>query len=141
MWRSSFHSKCSKFNIDFKWTAKKSENVFCFWNNCIWIDIVKLYVLRTGRFSSVANVLTKFPKIWHVNKRDFCPNQFPWQWSMNMIKVLWCRIQHCLCTFTFLLVEISFDTGLFTHLDNHVFGTPSFRKYKSCEGHLFIQND
>ena len=37
----------------------------------IWIDIVKLSLLRTGYFSLAANVLTRSPKIWHFNKRDF----------------------------------------------------------------------
>ena len=70
LWASSFWSKCSKFQLDFKNAAKNSEKVFCFWDNCIWIGIVKLSLLRTGYFSSVANVLTSSPKIWHVNERD-----------------------------------------------------------------------
>ena len=68
---SSFFKKYLKFNLDFKNAAKNSEKVFCFWDNCIWIGIVKLSLLRTGYFSSAANVLTSSPKIWHVNKRDF----------------------------------------------------------------------
>ena len=67
---SSFFKKYLKFNLDFKNAAKNSEKVFCFWDNCIWIGIVKLSLLRTGYFSSAANVLTSSPKIWHVNKRD-----------------------------------------------------------------------
>ena len=50
---------------------KISENVFCFWDNCIWIGILKLSPWRTRYFSSEANVLTSSPKILHVNKRDF----------------------------------------------------------------------
>ena len=71
LWGSSFDSKCLKFNVDFKNAAKNWEKVFCFSDNYIWTDIVKLSLLRTGYFSSVANVLTSSPKIWHVNKRDF----------------------------------------------------------------------
>ena len=73
---SSFFKKYLKFNLDFKNAAKNSEKVFCFWDNCIWIGIVKLSLLRTGYFSSVANVLTSSPKIWHVNKRDFFEQNF-----------------------------------------------------------------
>ena len=47
------------------------EKKIFFWDNCIWIGIVKLSLLRTGEFSSAANVLTGSPKIFHVNKRDF----------------------------------------------------------------------
>ena len=37
--------------------------------NCY--PVLKGILLRTGYFSSGANVLTRNPKIWHVNKRDF----------------------------------------------------------------------
>ena len=68
--RVSFLSKCSKFNLDIKIDARNAEKGFCFWDNCIWIGIVKLSLLRRGYFSSAANVLTSSPKIWHVNKAD-----------------------------------------------------------------------
>ena len=55
----------------FKNAAKNWEIDFSFLDNYIWIGIVKLSLLRTGYFSSAANVLTSSPKIWHVNKRDF----------------------------------------------------------------------
>ena len=66
-----FFSKCWKFNVNLKNAAKNWEKHFCFSDNCIWIGIVKLSLLRTGYFSAVANVLTCNPKIFHVNKRDF----------------------------------------------------------------------
>ena len=71
LWGSSFFSKYSKFNQDFKNAARNSEKVFCFWDNCISIGIVKLSLLRTGYFSLTMNVLTSSPKILHVNKADF----------------------------------------------------------------------
>ena len=73
---SSFFSKYSKFKPDFKNWANNSEKIICFWDNCIWIDILKLSLLRTGYFSSAANVLTSSFKIFHVNTRDFF--QFSW---------------------------------------------------------------
>ena len=60
-----------KFNLDFKNAAQNWEKMFCFWGNCIRIDIVKVSLLRTGYLKSASNVLTSSPKIWHVNKRDF----------------------------------------------------------------------
>ena len=66
-----FCSKCLKFNIEFKNESETSEKVFSFWDNSIWIGIVKLSLLRTGYFSSAANVLRSSPKISHVNQRDF----------------------------------------------------------------------
>ena len=71
LWGSTFFSRCVKFNLDFRNTAKNWAKNFCYLDNCIWIGIVKLCHLRTGYFSSAANVLTSSPKIWHVNKRDF----------------------------------------------------------------------
>ena len=68
---SSFFSIYLKFLLDFEKEGKYWEKVLCFWDNCIWIGIVKLSLLRTGYFSSAANVLTSSPKNMHVNHRDF----------------------------------------------------------------------
>ena len=76
LWGSYFISKCSKFNLDLENAAKNSEKVFCFWNNRIWIVVVKLSLLRAGYFSSVASVLTTSPNKWHVNRRDFFEHNF-----------------------------------------------------------------
>ena len=84
LWGSSFFSKYSKFNLDFKNAAKNREKVFFLWDNFIWIGIVKFSLLRTGSFSLVDNVVTHRPKIWHVNKRNFFDYHFPasgqWIW-------------------------------------------------------------
>ena len=71
-----FFSKCSEFYLDFKTEATNSENLFCFWDNCNWIGIVKLSPLGTGYFSSAANVLKSSPKILHVNKRELLRQNF-----------------------------------------------------------------
>ena len=75
LWWSSFSSKCSKFNIDFKNTGKNWENFFL-WDNRIWIGIVKLSLWRTRYFSSPSKVLTSSPKIFHVNKRHLFEDNF-----------------------------------------------------------------
>ena len=84
LWVWFFYSKIYKFNRELKNEAKDWEKVFCFWDNCIWIGIVKLSLLRRGYFSSVGNVLTSSPKIWYVNKRDFLEHNFlssdKWIW-------------------------------------------------------------
>ena len=63
LWGWSFLSKCSKFNPDFEQVAAKREKGFFFLDNCIWIGIVKLSLLRTGYLWLGANVLTSDPKI------------------------------------------------------------------------------
>ena len=77
LWGSYFFSKYSKFDLNSRNAGKIWEKVFCFWDNCIWIGIVKLSLLRTGYFSSAANVLTSSPKICHVNQRNFFEQNFP----------------------------------------------------------------
>ena len=76
LWGSSFSSKCLKFKTNFKKAAKNWSNVFCFWDNCIWIGIVNLSLFRTGYISSAANVWTSGPKIWHIKKKDFLEHNF-----------------------------------------------------------------
>ena len=136
--RTSFFSKCLKFNIDFKNAVKISEKVFCFSDNLIWFGTVKLSLLRTGYFSLIANVLTSSTNVWHLRERLF-PTQFPWQWSMNMIKVLWCRFQKCLATFTMLLVERSSQTGLLRHLYDYVFAVRNFGNRKCLRDIFFFK--
>ena len=70
LWRSSFFSKYLKFHLDFKNVGKTCEKTFCFWENCIWIGMIKFSLLRTGYFSLAGNVLTSSPKIFHVNKTE-----------------------------------------------------------------------
>ena len=77
LWGSSFFWKCSKLNLDFKNVAKNWENFFSFSDNSIRIGNVRLLLLRTGYFSSAANVLTSSPKICHVNQRNFFEQNFP----------------------------------------------------------------
>ena len=71
LWGSSFFSKCLKFNLDFKNSEKNSENIFCFWDNIIWVGIFNFSLLRTGYFSFTASMLANSPKIWHITKGDF----------------------------------------------------------------------
>ena len=78
-----FFWKYSKFIVYFKYGAKNSEKLFCFWYNCIWIGIVKLCLLTRGYFSSAVNVLTSSTKIGHGKSRDF--SQLYWLGSDQWI--------------------------------------------------------
>ena len=59
------------------------------------------------------------------------------QWSFNMIKVLWCRFQQCLGTFTILLVKGSSKLRLLTHLYDYVFGVRNFGNAESMRVNFF----
>ena len=103
LWGSSFFSKHLKLQINLKMAAKNWDNLFCFSDNCIWTSNVILSLLRTGYFSSVANVLTRSPKIWYVNKRDFlehnllASDQWIWQrWSDADLKSAGAPLPCCL---------------------------------------------
>ena len=45
IWESSFFSKYSKCCVDFGNAKKNSENIFRFWDNCIWIRCVNYSLL------------------------------------------------------------------------------------------------
>ena len=55
-----------------------------------------------------------------------------------MVEVVWFRFQQCLIRLTMLLVEGSSETRTFRDLFNHVFRSPQYGKWISCEGHLFF---
>ena len=92
LWASSFVSKYWKFNLHFKITVKNWEKLFFFWDSCIWIGIIKLPLLRKWYIWSAAQDLNCQ---W---KRVF-PTLLIWQWSMNILKVLWCWFKQCFGTF------------------------------------------
>ena len=81
--RAIYFPKLFKISYRFRKCRKKLGKAFSLRDNCIWIGIVKLSLLRRGYFSLVGNVLTSSPTIWHVNKRDFC--QLNWLGSDQWI--------------------------------------------------------
>ena len=138
--RVIFFSKRSKFQLEFKKAAKNQENVFCFWDNCIWIGIVKLSLLRTGYFSLATNVLTSITKIWHVNKREFSEHNFlasdEWfssrccdpNWNSVLARLWSCLSNHPLKgDFLDIFIWLRFRSQY-------------FRNYKIFKRHLFSQN-
>ena len=127
----NFFSKCLNFSLDFENVAKNWGKVFWFLDNGIWIDINKVSLLRRGYLPWAANVLISSPSILHVNKRYF----FQLNWlggdQEYYIKVMWCRFQQCLGTFTVFLVEGSSNMWLFRHLSNYAFGVSNFGNTKA----------
>ena len=139
--RVIFSLESLKFFIDFKNSAKNWEKVLCFWDNCIWIGIVKLSLLRRGYFSSAANVLRTSPEIYNVKNKDiFDDKTLTWHWSINMIMMLWCRFQQCFGTFTMLLDKGLSETIPFRHWSDHVYGVRNFGNTKSMRIIFFFLN-
>ena len=119
--RVIFFLKYLKFKLDFKKGRKNWQKVFCFWDNCIWIGIVKLSLLKTGYFSSAANVLQNSTNILNVNKTDFlqlnwlCRDQWIWQKCCHAdFKSAWGRLPCCLlkCPLKRVFLDIHLTTFL-----------------------------
>ena len=67
--RSSFFSKCLKFDVDSRNGTKNSERAFGFKDTCIGIGDKKFLEPRKRYFSFAVNVLRNTPKILHITKR------------------------------------------------------------------------
>ena len=100
--RVIFLLKIFKCEPRFQSYCKNLRKFFFFRHNCIWIRIVKLSLLRTGYFLLVANVLTRYPQIWHVNKWDFFEQNFvasdQWVWYSCCdadFNTVWARLPYC----------------------------------------------
>ena len=104
LWGSSFFSKYLKYNLDFQNTVTNWVKVFRFWDNCIWIGIVKLSLWEQDTCHRQPMCYKKFQDLACQSQRLFL-TKLPWYWSMNMKKPLWSRFKQCLGTFTMLLVE------------------------------------
>ena len=75
--RVIFFLKMLKVATSFETLRKKLENFFCFWDNHIWIDCLKLSPVRREYLSLAVNVLTNIVKIFHITERDFLRLDYP----------------------------------------------------------------
>ena len=130
--RVTFSWKCSKFNVDWKNAQNNSEKKkFVF-----EVNVSELSLLRREYLLSAVNVLTKSLKILHLPKSVFS-NSITFRvieeydkGTVRDIDWVFGPVYHVAC-------RGYSRTRLFRHLANYIFGTPSFRKYISYEGHLF----
>ena len=100
--RVIFLLKIFKCESRFQSYCKNLRKGFCCRHNFIWIRIVKLFLLRTGYFLSVANVLTRYPQIWNGNKGDFfeqnslASDQWVWYSCCDAdFNTVWARLPYC----------------------------------------------
>ena len=118
--------KMFKIQFQFQKCKKISEEKKFFGGNSIWRCCSKLSALRREYLSSAVNALTNTntPKIYHITNGDFFQTELPFQWSINMVKLLSFKFQQCFGLFLMLLVKGSCKTGLFRHISNNVFQSP-----------------
>ena len=79
----------SKFGKCKKKIKKNGENIFRFWDKCIWKCCYKLPLIRREFFSSAVNGLTNSPKILHRSERGF----FNLSW-LHRDQYIWYRCCH-----------------------------------------------
>ena len=136
---SSFFLKYLKFNLDFENALKNWEKVFCFRDNCIWIGIIKLSLLRRGYFSLVRNDLTSCPKISMWIRETFSNSidlSVINEYDKGAVMQIWTVLGHVY----HLLVEGWYEMGSFKTFIWPRFRSPYFRKYKIYPGQLFFRN-
>ena len=70
--RVVFFWKCSKFNTNSKNAQNNWEKIFGFWDKCIWIVCIHLFLLIREYVSLAVNLWRKGLKNFHESKSDFC---------------------------------------------------------------------
>ena len=115
-------------------TAKKF-----FVSEIIASEMVSLIVSVKKRILFIGSqCLNKESRYLACQKQRRFWTELTWQWSLNMIKMLWCRFQQCFGTFTMLLVKGSSETILFRHWSDHVFGERNFGNRKFMRVIFFV---
>ena len=69
--RVIFFWEMFKIESKFRKFKKKLENIFHFWDNCIWKCCYKFSLLRRKHLFLAVNGLTNSPEIPHITQRDF----------------------------------------------------------------------
>ena len=113
--RFIFFWKFSKFNLNVKNAEKAWEKVIPVRDKFFWIGCVKLSLLRREYLLPAVNVLKNSPNFLSITKRNFFELKLPSEWSINIVKVLSFRFQHCLIPCTMLLVKGFSEMRLFRH--------------------------
>ena len=121
--RDIFFSKFSKFYLHFKNAEKKWEKFFPFRDNCIWIDCVKLSLLRI-EYLWPAVIVLKTVVIFCLSLRETFWNLIAFTVINIYGKGGVIQSSALFDPFTMLLDEGSYETRLFTHLSHNVFGNP-----------------
>ena len=121
--RDIFFQNFQNFIYISKMQKKKWEKFFPFRDNCIWIDCVKLSLLRI-EYLWPAVIVLKTVAIFCLSLRETFWNLI----AFTVINIYGKRgvIQSSALfdPFTMLLDEGSYETRLFTHLSHNVFGNP-----------------
>ena len=124
LWDSFSFSKYCKIFFRF-WKCKKNwENIFRFWDNCIWKCCCNFPLLRREFLLLAANRLTNSPKNFLYHLEGLFQLQLRSPGWTNMVKVMSFGFQKCFVPFTMSLCEVSSETRLFRDLSNLVFRSP-----------------
>ena len=138
--RVIFFWKCSKLNRNLQNVKKNWQNIFCFWDNCIWNIWKSSYKISIKRRILVigSQWVNKKPLDFLSQPERLFQHEVPLQREINVVKMASCSFEQCLGTFTLLLVEGTSETGLFRHLSKHVSRSLYIQKYISYFGHVLL---
>ena len=112
-----FFSKCSKFDVDFRYTAEKLEKIFRFLENYRWIACHKFFLIRGQYLSSAVHLLTKTPRILDPLRWTFSNSIF----SKVMKQFDVTAVVQVFRLFNLLTVARCSKTRVFRHLSYHIF--------------------
>ena len=117
LWGSSFFSKCSKFDLNFRDAAKNWGKIISFLDNCSWIQWGKIFLLRREYMTSGDKMLANTRRIsdtlrWTLSNLTFAKvtKQSHGSAVMEIFRL-----------FNMLTVARCSQARLFTHLTNYIF--------------------
>ena len=115
------------------YSKKWRKNLF-FLDNCSWIGSGKFSLLRREYLSSLVNVIANTPRISDTLRRTFSNSIFA-----KVIKVYdGSAVLQVFWLFMMLTLRRYSEKNLFSHLVYQIFRSLEFRKYRTCEGHVFF---
>ena len=120
---STFYWKFSKFHAHIRTEIKNLENVFCLWDNGVWI-CVKVCKLQRECLLSAVNDLKNSLKITTQTNKDFFQfniSKIQRCFWKNKIIVVPCWFQQCLETVKALFTEWCSEARSFRRLSNELF--------------------
>ena len=131
--------KVFKISCRFETWNENSENVFGFWDNCIWSNSGKMSLLRREYMWLPVNLLKHSPKISDLAKGDLSVLDLPGINGKLASKHRRDTFQHCFRPVNSLTWKRCFEAGAFVHSRKHILRCQKLRKYSSYVVHLLFQ--
>ena len=140
LWRSSFSSRCSKFQLDLEKRIKIGAEVFGFWYDCVGTNCGKFSLLKWEYMCSSVNMLKHSPNISHLTIRDLSVLDLSNINGKLLTKHRRDTFQQSFRPANSLPSKVYSEAGAFGHSRNHILRCQELQKYSSYEAELFSQS-